>query len=166
MSCTKLKSAGPALFALFWWLCFREEAGFGSLPVSILLFLCSDRLLRLSVIFRHKGPHLKRLNANLISYMKQSWFIFTKLFFPCLQTTSQHRQPPCTHLLQAGFTSFSIQSEERGSVLWTSAMVLLHLTAPTHTQTHQPPTPIYPWTAFPFPVVDICPQQGLDQAQT
>lgn len=39
MSNAKLKSAGPALFALFKRPCFHEETRFGSLPISIVLFL-------------------------------------------------------------------------------------------------------------------------------
>lgn len=64
------------------------------MPISVQLCLHVDLLLWLSVIFRHKGDHLKRPNANFISYMKQSWFIFAKLFFPCLQTTALHTLPP------------------------------------------------------------------------
>lgn len=128
MSCAKVKSAGLAHCALFWRPCFHEETRFGSLPFSILLCLWVDCLLWLSVIFKHEGAHLKRLNANLISYMKQSWFIFPELFFPTLQTSQRTPRIPSTHTpLLAGIMPFNMQSKE--SVLWTLA------TAP-----HPPPT--------------------------
>lgn len=106
------------IYFFFWG--FREETRFGSLPFPILRLVW---LLWLSVIFKHEGAHLKRLNANLISYMKQSWFIFPELFFPTLQTTSQHT-PHTTSAhtpLLAGIVPFNIQSKEWGSVLWTVA---------------------------------------------
>lgn len=110
------------LCALFWRPCLHEETRFGSLPFSILLCLWVDCLLWLSVIFKHEGAHLKRLNANLISYMKQSWFIFPELFFPTLQTTERIPRFPSTHTpLLAGIMPFNIQSKELGSVLWTLA---------------------------------------------
>lgn len=83
---------------------FREETRFGSLPISILLFRRVDRPLWLSVIFKHKGAHLKGLNANLISYMKQSWFIFPELFFLSLQTTFPTHSPhPPQHTPRPGW---------------------------------------------------------------
>lgn len=90
-----IKLAGLALcfFYFFCRLCFYEVTSFGSVPVSVLLCVHVNLLLWLSVIFRHKGAHLKRPNANFISYMKQSWFIFTKLIFPCLQTAALHSFP-------------------------------------------------------------------------
>ena len=90
-----------------------------------------------------KGAHLKRLNANLISYMKQSWFIFSELFFLSLQTISQRaaRAPPPPSTpppLPAGIMPFNIQSKEWGSALWTLATDLQHLSPPRH-----PPTCLF-----------------------
>lgn len=146
MSNTKLKSAGPALFALFKRLCFHEETRFGSLPISIVLFLWGERLLWLSVIFRHKGAHLKRLNANLISYKKHSWFIFAKLFFLSRQTTSQ----PISHIpswLELHLSASSQRNRE----------VLCGWLPPYHPHTHictPAPRLTYPLPCFPFPPVN------------
>lgn len=79
-------------------------------------------LLWLSLMFQHKGAHLKGLNAKLISYMKQSWFIFPALFFLNLQTTIFLPHP-------SGITPFNMQSKHWGNVLWTVAMVLRHLSS-------------------------------------
>ena len=101
--------------------------------------------------FEHKGAHLKRLNANLISYMKQSWFIFPQLFFLSLQTTSQRTPSPYPPTPLAGITPFNIQSKEWGSALWTVATILQHLTPPTTTP------PRYP---FSFPSSRYLPTAG------
>lgn len=133
MSCAKLKSAGPMLFfALFGRLCVCEETRFGSFPVSILPFLHVGQLLQLSVILRHKGAHLKRLNANLISYMKQSWFIFPALFFLSLQTPSQRTQrTPSMDTPPQLESCLSTSSQRNGkSSLWTVATLHQHLTPP------------------------------------
>lgn len=66
-------SWSSALSALLWSLCFffREETRFGSLPISIPSF-CESTGYYDCQSFSNIKAHLKRLNANLISYMKQS----------------------------------------------------------------------------------------------
>lgn len=90
MSCAKLKSAGPVRSLLYFGasVFFREETRFGSLPISIPSF-CESTGYYDCQSFSNIKAHLKRLNANLISYMKQSWFTFPELFFLSLQTTTQ-----------------------------------------------------------------------------
>lgn len=150
MSCAKLKSAGLVLY--FGGCVFVRKLDLAPCLFPFSFFLWVDRLLWLSVIFEHKGAHLKRLNANLISYMKQSWFIFPELFFLSLQTTSQRtpRTPPNTHpsLLES---RLSTSSQRNGEVLCGRL--------PRSSSTLHPPTP------FPFPPVDICPQQVPRRAQ-
>lgn len=76
MSCAKLKSAGPVRSLLYFGgSVFCEETRFGSLPISIPSF-CESTGYYDCQSFSNIKAHLKRLNANLISYMKQSWFTF------------------------------------------------------------------------------------------
>lgn len=160
MSWTKLKSAGPLLLALLWRLCFFvRKLDLAPCPFPFSSFLWVDRLLWLSVIFKHKGVHLKRLNANLISYMKQSWFIFPELFFLSLQTTSQ-RTPhtPLTHYPPPPGWNHAFQHPVKG------------MGKRSVDSCHDPPAPnplppSQPTTLFPFPPVDICPQQVPRRAQ-
>lgn len=74
----KLKSAGlEPRFSLF----SLVTQIWPSASFSILFFLWIKRPLSLSVILWHKSPCLNRLNVNLISYIKQSWFIFLQFFW-------------------------------------------------------------------------------------
>lgn len=133
LSCAKLKSAGPVLFTLLWRLCFSwGNTDWAPCPFPFLSF-CALAGYYDCQSFSNIKAHLKRLNANLISYMKQSWFTFPELFFLSLQTTAQ--RTPCAPTV-AGIMPFNTQSKEWGSALWTVATILQHLTSPASPHTH------------------------------
>lgn len=120
---------------------FREETRFGSLPISILLFLWVAQLLWLSVIFRHKGAHLKKAQCKSHILHETVLIYFPWAFLPKslnnLPTHSLHSlnplkapKPNPPHPHPAGILPFNMQSKEWGSALWTVATILQHLTTP------------------------------------
>lgn len=134
ISCTKPHAAPFLAYCPFSFPCFGELTNF---------YDCYS--------ISNIKAHVKRLNANLISYMKQSWFTFYESFFLGLQTT-QCTPPSPPRAPIAGIMPFNMQSKESGRALWTVATILRH---PHHKHSHSTHTHTH------FPAVDICPQQVL-----